>query len=126
MPSKHVLVVDDDPLILDFVARALADARLRVSTARRASLARDVIMRQPVDLIITDVRMPGETGLHLAETAKQLGIATILMSGDLEWAEAHGLPRDHYLAKPFELRHLLALVEANLAGAGDRREPGRA
>lgn len=120
MPLKHVLVVDDDPLILDILSRALASAALRVSTARRVSMARDVIMRQPVDLIITDVRIPGETGLHLAETAKHLGIATILMSGDPEWAEEHGIPREHYLAKPFDLRQLVALVQASLAEAGTR------
>ena len=126
MPLKHVLVVDDDPLILDILSRALASAMLRVSTARRVSMARDVIMRQPVDLIITDVRIPGETGLHLAETARHLGITTILMSGDPEWAEEHGIAREHYLAKPFDVRHLIALVQSSLADASRAETQGRA
>jgi DNA-binding response OmpR family regulator len=112
--QKHVLVVDDDPQILEVLARALASPAVRVSTARRVSIARDVMRRQAVDLIITDARIPGETGLCLAETAKHLGIATILMSGDPEWAIEHGIGPEHYLAKPFELRHLLAVVETRL------------
>jgi DNA-binding NtrC family response regulator len=119
--AKHVLVVDDDPQILDVVRRALASSDLRISTARRAVIARDVLTRHAIDLIISDARMPGETGLQLADKARELGIPCILMSGDPEWAAAHGLAPDRYLAKPFELRHLLRLVRGVLAGpAGGR------
>lgn len=117
MVCKHVLVVDDDPLILDIVARALASAELRVSTARRASIARDVLARQTIDLVVTDARMPGETGLDLARKARELGIAAIIMSGDPEWAAEHGIAPGQYVAKPFELRSLVALVHAALDGA---------
>ena len=114
MASKHVLVVDDDPSILDLLSRALTTAELRVSTARRVSLARDVLARQKIDLIITDARIPGETGLRLTDTARELGIAYILMSGDPEWASAHGIAPDQYLAKPFDLRELSQLVHDRL------------
>ena len=116
MSPKHVLVVDDDPMVLEIVERALAAADFRVSKARRVSIAKDVLIRQTVDLIISDARIPGETGLHLAATARQLGIAFILMSGDPEWAAEHGIAPDQYLAKPFELSHLVKLVQASLDG----------
>jgi two-component system, OmpR family, response regulator len=116
MVLKHVLVVDDDPSILDLLSRALATDDLRVSTARRVSLARDVLARQKIDLIVTDVRIPGENGLGLADTARDLGIACILMSGDPEWASDHGVAPDQYLAKPFDLRTLSRLVQARLRG----------
>lgn len=114
MKPKHVLVVDDDPAILEVIERALAAANFRVSKARRVSIARDVLMRQTIDLIITDARIPGETGLRLAETARELGIALIVMSGDPEWAAEHGMDPEQYLAKPFDLRQLLLLVHASL------------
>jgi len=120
MVSKHVLVVDDDPSILDLLSRALTTDELRVSTARRVSMARDVLARQKIDLIITDARIPGETGLCLTNTARELGIAYILMSGDPEWATAHGIAPDQYLAKPFDLRALSQLVHAHLE-AEDKR-----
>jgi len=116
MAVKHVLVVDDDPMILEVVERALAAANFRVTKARRVSIARDVLIRQTIDLIISDARIPGETGLQLAAKARQLGIAFILMSGDPEWAAEHGIAPDQYLAKPFELRHLIKLVHASLDG----------
>lgn len=122
MTSKHVLVVDDDPLILEVITRALASEARRISTARRVSTARDVLARQTIDLVITDARIPGEHGLQLAETAHGLGIATIIMSGEPEWAAAHGVAPEQYLAKPFDIRTLVQLVEACLAHVPPRPE----
>jgi len=121
--QKHVLVVDDDPLILEVVVRALACAELRISTARRVSVAKDILVRQTVDLVIADARIPGETGIELARAAGDLGIDTIIISGDREWTAEQGITPDQYLAKPFDLRDLRRLVAARL----ERRElDGRA
>jgi len=121
MTNRHVLVVDDDPQILDVISRALVARQMRVSTARRVSLARDLLTRQAVDLIVTDARMPGETGLALAERAKELGIHCIVMSGDPEWAADHGVTPEQYVAKPFELAQLTRLIEAALARSARAR-----
>lgn len=123
MATKHVLVVDDDPGILEIIARAFELHDLRVTAARRVSVAKTLIARNRFDLVLTDARMPGETGLELAEMTRALGIATIVMSGDPEWAAAHGLAHKQYLAKPFEIARLVALVKAHtdlVAGAGDK------
>jgi DNA-binding NtrC family response regulator len=122
MTQSHVLVVDDDPQILEIIARVLSSADLRVSTARRVSLARDILARQAIDLVLTDARMPGETGLELAETTRCLGIATIIMSGNPEWAAEHGLSAAEYLAKPFDVQMLLDQVKVGLARDRDARE----
>jgi len=119
MTEKHVLIVDDDPLILEVLARALAGQDIRITTARRVSVARATLMCQPVDLVIADVRMPGESGVQLAKAAADLGIATILMSGDREWALQHDLGPERYLAKPFDLQRLRRLVALRLAHGGD-------
>ena len=115
MGAKHILIVDDDPLILDLLERALGEAAFRVSKARRVAVARELLVRQAIDLVITDARIPGETGLQLAETVRTLGIAFIVISGDPEWAADHGLAPGQYLAKPFELAELLARINASLA-----------
>ena len=114
MTPKHVLVVDDDPLILEVVARALEAADFHVSKARRVSVARDLLARHTIDLIIADARIPGEAGLCLEEKARELGIAFILMTGDPEWVAERGIGPEQYLAKPFELRSLVQLVRASL------------
>lgn len=112
--SKHILVVDDDPLILELLERALGAANFRVSKARRVSVARDLMCRHAIDLIITDARIPGETGLDLAQSARERGIAVLLMTGDTEWADEHGVEPGQYLAKPFELAELMARLRALL------------
>jgi DNA-binding NtrC family response regulator len=116
MASKHVLVVDDDPLILEVLARALSGRGLRVSTARRVTVAKSILAHESIDAVLTDARMPGESGLALAATTRELGIATIIMSGDLEWAAEHGLAGEEFLAKPFDLPALLDLVDTYLTG----------
>ncbi len=118
MTQKHILVVDDDPAILELLARALTTDEVRVSTARRVSVARDVLMRQTVDLVIADARMPGESGLQFTHSARDVGIASILMSGDPEWTFEHGIAAGGYLAKPFDLKRLRHLVAQRLAEAG--------
>jgi DNA-binding response OmpR family regulator len=110
MSGRHVLVVDDDPQILELAERALTAAGFRVSTARRVVVARDVLARHKIDLVIADARLPGESGLDLAETTRALGIATMIMSGDHEWLADRGVTRGAYLAKPFSLEHLVELA----------------
>jgi CheY-like chemotaxis protein len=112
MAAKRVLVVDDDPSILEIVTRVLAGAGMQVTTARRVAVARAILLREQFDLILTDARMPGETGLEFAETTRALGIATVVMSGEPEWNTAHGMTAQNYLAKPFDVAGLLAAVAA--------------
>ena len=114
MQAKHLLVVDDDPSILELIARVLTSPTLRVSTARRVTVARDMLTRDHFDLILTDARIPGETGLQLAETARELGIATIVMTGDPEWIAARGVFPDFCIAKPFDVKALVTLVSSRL------------
>lgn len=123
MAGRHVLVVDDDPQILEVAARALEAACFRVSTARRVSVARALLARSKIDLVLTDARLPGESGLMLAETTRALGIATIVMSGDHEWLAARGIARTQYLEKPFQLRALVATVEMCMREGGDAMTP---
>lgn len=71
----HILVVDDEPEVLNLVAKLRGRHQgVRVSTARRAAAARAVLMSDAVDLMITDAHMPGENGVALARAAAELGI----------------------------------------------------
>lgn len=120
MATRRILVVDDDPSVLELVARVLAAADMQVTTARRVAVARAILSREHFDLVLTDARMPGETGLEFAETTRALGIATVVMSGEPEWNTAHGMQAQNYLAKPFDIAGLLAAVAApDAAAAGE-------
>jgi DNA-binding NtrC family response regulator len=112
----HILVVDDEPDVLRFLTGLLApQVGTRVTTARRSSVARAVLMRETVDLLITDARMPGENGVALAQSAAECGIPTIIMTGDTEWAVAQGAEPTLLLEKPFDARALQERISQYLA-----------
>ena len=113
--GKTVLVVDDDPHILEVLDARLASAGYLVSRAVSGEEALDRLKAGPVDMVISDVRMPGMDGMRLLENVERLhpGLPIILLtahgsiSGAVE-AMKHGAV--DYLTKPFDGRELLSKV----------------
>lgn len=94
-----VLVVDDEPLVLEVTATMLTDIGCTVITAANGSEALDKLSKNPrIEILITDVNMPGMDGYTLADAAKRVrkNLKIILLSGR-EDAEG-GLP---FIRKPF-------------------------
>jgi DNA-binding response OmpR family regulator len=116
MSCKHIVIVDDDPAILELLHRFLAGPKYRISVARRASIARSLLLRDHVDLVLTDARLPGENGIQLTLAAQELGIPALIMSGDGEWAIRQGADASKLLLKPFGLdqaeQRILAALSA--------------
>ncbi|TNC10269.1 PAS domain S-box protein [Methylobacterium terricola] len=117
--SRVVLVVDDDPLVLENSAAMLEDLGHRVIEARSGPEALDLMRRaRTLDLVLTDHAMPGMTGLQLAArvTAERPGLKVILATGyaDLSPDDAIELPR---LAKPYDQATLARMIEAVMRGA---------
>ena len=82
--SRVVLVVDDEPLILAVTASMLEDLGCEVVTAGNAQAALATLSADPrVEILITDINMPGMDGYELAEKAKRVreGLGMILLSG---------------------------------------------
>jgi two-component system, NtrC family, sensor kinase len=67
---RTLLVADDDPDVLDVLAGILRHAGYRVLSARSGSDAIHILDHEPVDLLLTDVEMPGLNGWQLAAQAK--------------------------------------------------------
>lgn len=136
--SEHILVVDDDPDIRDVISEYLTTEGFRVSLAGDGETMQKVLQEGPVDLVILDVRLPGEDGLTLAaKLRQQSGAGIIMLSRKDDLADrVAGLEvgADDYVAKPFELRELLARLRSvlrrrNSADVPDpakaREKPGR-
>jgi DNA-binding NtrC family response regulator len=112
----HVMVVDDDEMVRTSLGDALASAEVRVSTAADGQEALDRMAADPVDLVLTDVRMPRLDGLELLRHVRirAPGADVVLMTAYddqgvamvavLEGARA-------CLAKPLDLRDLRALID---------------
>jgi diguanylate cyclase (GGDEF)-like protein len=115
-PSRcTLLVVDDEPAVLTAVA-LLIGADFDVLTAESADAAQAVFARRPVDVLLTDQKMPRRTGVQLLEWVRENSPRTVrlLMSSYAELEDAvEAINRGHvyhYLPKPWrgeELRHVL-------------------
>ena len=126
-----VLVVDDDSDIRATLAEYLAARGYRVSEAGSAADAHIAIRRERPDLVLLDLHMPGEDGLslcrHLRETT-DLPIVMLTGAGDpTDRIVGLEMGADDYIAKPFELRQVLARIRSILRREDRaRRAPGAA
>jgi CheY-like chemotaxis protein len=119
-PPKVILVVDDEPVIRQFVETVLGRQGFRVVSAAGPADALDYLEKAPhIDLLLTDVRMPAMTGVHLArEIVKRRPAMRILfMSGSCD-EEYRSVTSEPLLAKPFGIAQLLDCVENALLPSG--------
>lgn len=122
----HILVVDDEESIRDLCARVLTRAGYAVVTAPSGEEAVVRLAQEAFDLLISDIRMPGISGLEVLERAKATfpQIRVVLITGFgtpqmLTRAQQSGA--DRILTKPFNPMELLAAVRESLPrGDGDR------
>lgn len=118
--QKHVLVVDDDSLILSLVERALKG--YRITTARDASEALMLLAsREWVDLVITDYLMPGMTGDELVGRARAMrpDLRVLVLTGHaraIEGADPGWWASEQHVDKPFRVDDLRNAV-SGLIGA---------
>ena len=104
------LVVDDEPAILRLVAFVLRDLGCDTVTAPDAESALGLVERVHLDVVISDVKLPGMDGLELARRIKANGGAgtpVLLMSA---FGEPRNHPGDAFLAKPFDIDGLVEFV----------------
>ncbi len=117
----HVLAVDDDADLRALLSDYLGANELRVTTVENGRAANEVLARETVDLVVLDVRLPGEDGLQIARRLRESSNIPILMlTGRAEEADrvmGLELGADDDLTKPFSTRELLARVRALLRRA---------
>ena len=113
-----ILVVDDEPVLLETLRYNLARAGHEVRTAADGLSALTIARREAPDLIVLDVMLPGMDGFEVCRTLRQESPVPILMltARDEELDKLLGLElgADDYLTKPFSMRELLARVKAML------------
>ncbi len=116
--APHILVIDDDPIIRDLVVEYLSKNEMRVSAGESGREMFELFDRESIDLIILDLRLPGEDGMQLARTLRERAtVPIVLLTGRNEEADrvmGLELGADDYVTKPFSPRELLARVRAVL------------
>jgi DNA-binding NtrC family response regulator len=112
----RVLVVEDDPDIRRILQLFLTERDFTVTTADRASTALDLMGQAPVDLILSDVRMPGMSGIELLHHIKEHDpdVQLVLMtaySSVKDAVEAIQAGATDYIEKPIDFRRLERILE---------------
>ncbi|HVR01327.1 MAG TPA: sigma-54 dependent transcriptional regulator [Polyangia bacterium] len=110
-----MLVVDDEPGIVDSLQKILERESLRVLTAGSGGEALDLVRREPVSVLITDLMMPGMSGIDLLKASHSVSpeTETVLMTayGTVENAvEAMKQGAYDFVTKPIKRAHLLRVV----------------
>ncbi len=119
--AKHLLLVDDDALLRRSLAFNLERSGYRVSTAADAEDALALSRRDPPELVLLDIGLPGMDGLDaLKHFQSQVDIPVIFLTArrrELDEALGLELGADDYITKPFDLDVLLARIKAVLRRA---------
>lgn len=122
MQRKHLLVVDDDPVMRGAISDYLGDQNFRVSAVTNGLEMSRVLADTPADLIILDLNLANEDGLDLLRTLNTKDPVPVIIVTGKRREEADRivgleLGADDYIVKPFGLRELLARVRAVLRRA---------
>lgn len=124
--KRRILVVDDDPLLLQFLVQVLSHAGYDTVAASSAKEAiRHIEEREP-DMALLDITMPGMTGLELAQqlnektTVPFMFLSAIGDSDSARQAAAYGAVG--YVVKPVDAERLMPAFESSLARADEIRQ----
>ncbi|MGQ0525288.1 MAG: response regulator [Betaproteobacteria bacterium] len=111
-----VLIVEDDVAVRDMVAEYLAGHGYEVQQAEDGTAMRSEIERHLPDVVLLDVRLPGEDGLTLARYLRErydVGIIMVTAAGEvIDRVVGLEIGADDYVTKPFDPRELLARLKS--------------
>jgi two-component system response regulator AtoC len=124
----NVLVVDDDPAVGKVLSAQLAQAQIACRHVPDAPAALALLREQPVDVVITDLRMPGPSGMDLlaeiGERWPDIPVILLTAHGNINIAvEAMKKGAADFLLKPFDREEILFTVRKQLAAARHRDQP---
>lgn len=118
MELPRLLLIDDEPSIREPLGEYLESQGFWVATAASAAEARSILRAQPVDLVISDIMMPGEDGLSLTRHLRESGDMPVILltarAEDTERIIGLEMGADDYVVKPFNPRELVARIRTIL------------
>ncbi len=116
--SEKILVVEDEPVLLETLAYNLTKQGYQVATAADGHVAVELARQQEPDLVVLDVMLPGIDGFEVCRILRQEMNVPILMltarTDEVDKVVGLEVGADDYLTKPFSMRELLARIKAQL------------
>ncbi len=111
-----ILVVDDEPVIMESLAYSLRREGYEVTVTPNGIQALEIFDRDPHDLVVLDVMLPGIDGLEVCRRLRMRSTVPIIMltarSDELDRILGLEIGADDYLPKPFSFRELLARIRS--------------
>jgi class 3 adenylate cyclase len=122
--QPHVLIVDDEPDIRATLQDYLAANGITASVAANGKACRQAMEENTFDLVLLDLKMPGEDGLSLCRHIRSSTNSAIIMitgvSEAMDRVVGLEVGADDYISKPFDLREVLARVRSVLRRANEQ------
>jgi DNA-binding response OmpR family regulator len=114
---KKVLIVEDDPDIVDLLKIHLNDMGCSITTAHEGNQGLDLVLSEEYDLVILDLMLPGKDGMEICRQMRMHQINTPVMiltakSEEIDKVLGLEMGADDYLTKPFSVREFIARVKA--------------
>jgi DNA-binding response OmpR family regulator len=126
-PHARLLVVDDDASVRSMLREYLEGHGFDVGEAANGTQMREQMQRNLPDAVLLDIRLPGEDGLVLARYLREhhdVGLIMVTASGEVvDRIVGLELGADDYIAKPFDLRELLARLKSVLRRLQAKQAP---
>jgi response regulator NasT len=123
--KKHVLIAEDDRVILFALSEGLARAGYRTTTASNGEHAWQEIQKEMPDLILLDIRMPIMDGLEVAKnvrTISEVPIVFLTAHSDADQVDKSvSVGGFGYLVKPLEIHQIIPMIELALARGSELR-----
>jgi DNA-binding response OmpR family regulator len=120
--TPRLLLVDDDPALLEVLGSFLTRAGYEVATAASGAAAEHAFARQEPDLAVLDVNMPGMDGWEVLQMLRRTSAMPVIMltarSDEPDVLRGFSLGADDYIAKPFSFAQLEARIRAAHARSG--------
>lgn len=117
-PTSRILVVEDDPTLLETLEYNLANAGYAVLTAVDGLAALEVARTEQPDMLVLDLMLPHMDGFEVCRVLRRESSVPILMltarADEVDRVVGLEMGADDYLVKPFSMRELLARVKAQL------------
>ncbi|MFN7019387.1 MAG: HD-GYP domain-containing protein [Fimbriimonadales bacterium] len=118
-PQRNVLIVDDDALVRETLQFVLEDGGYRVYPASSGAEALRILEREPIDIVLSDIFMPGMNGFDLLhqirERAPDTPVILITGYGNIEMArEALKQGATDFITKPYNIHEIPIMIERNL------------
>lgn len=114
--ATTILIVDDEPVIQSLLEKILAREGYRTFVAGDGASALEILSRESVSLVLSDIKMPGMSGFELLKAIKaaypEIGVIIMTAYGDtFTVKDALLLGADEYITKPFKSYEVSLIVE---------------